>query len=336
MSLSTDPRLGLLPEFEPRSSSFTMSTLANLTAAVVFVFVAMSGIHEHVEVPVYTNTELLFPVPAAPAVSTPVQEPRVVEKARAKVHLAPVVQRTPHFQMPALPAIPMAAKAAAPSAAGNQVASAVAKIDPKPVLGAFGDPMGVVPSATAKTGTIQRVGNFDAPVAENQASGNAPQGAVQTAGFGNGVTIGGPGAGPGGHGKAMSAGFGTGVAPAGDGRGHGSVAKTEFNTPAPAAASEPMVARTENSSFVPPVVMFEPAPRYTAEARSLKIQGQVVLEVRMGATGKIDILRIVNGLGHGLDEEAAAVTRHIKFKPAMKNGQALDQVTFVHVFFRLA
>ena len=336
MSLSTDPRLGLLPDFEPRSSSFTVSTLANLTAAVVLVFVAMSGIHEHVEVPVYSTTELLFPVPAAPAISAPLQQPKVMEKARAKVHLAPVAQRTPHFQLPALPALPMPAKAAASGPAGNQVASAMAKTDPKPVLGAFGDPMGVVPSATAKTGTIQRVGNFDAPIAENQGSGTSPQGAVQTAGFGNAVTIGGPGTGSGGKGKTASAGFGTGVAPAGEGRGHGSVAKTAFNPPVQIAAPDPMVARTETSSFVPPVVMFEPAPRYTPEARSLKIQGQVVLEVRMGATGKIDILRIVNGLGHGLDEEAATVTRHIKFKPAMKNGQALDQVTFVHVFFRLA
>jgi hypothetical protein len=47
-------------------------------------------------------------------------------------------------------------------------------------------------------------------------------------------------------------------------------------------------------------------------------------------------LRIVNGLGHGLDEQARRVAENIHFKPAMRNGQPVDHTTLIHVTFQLA
>jgi TonB family protein len=96
------------------------------------------------------------------------------------------------------------------------------------------------------------------------------------------------------------------------------------------------VAKVEEPTFEMPVVTYEPRPAYTPEAKQLKIQGRVTLEVRFTASGRIEVLRVVNGLGHGLDEQAKAAAQQIRFKPAMKNGQPVDQVTLVHISFQLA
>jgi TonB family protein len=46
--------------------------------------------------------------------------------------------------------------------------------------------------------------------------------------------------------------------------------------------------------------------------------------------------RVVRGLGHGLDEAAIAAANKMRFKPALRNGQAVDSTAVVHVVFQLA
>jgi len=46
--------------------------------------------------------------------------------------------------------------------------------------------------------------------------------------------------------------------------------------------------------------------------------------------------RVVRGLGHGLDEAAVTATNKIKFRPAQRNGSAIDSTAIVHVMFQLA
>jgi hypothetical protein len=41
-------------------------------------------------------------------------------------------------------------------------------------------------------------------------------------------------------------------------------------------------------------------------------------------------------MGHGLDETAVAAANKMRFKPAMRNGQAMDSTAIVHVVFQLA
>lgn len=83
-------------------------------------------------------------------------------------------------------------------------------------------------------------------------------------------------------------------------------------------------------------VLFKPRPAYTDEARSRKIEGEVVLEVTFLASGEIGTLRVVRGLGFGLDESAEAAARQIRFKPAQRDGAAIDSVAVVHIAFELA
>jgi TonB family protein len=76
--------------------------------------------------------------------------------------------------------------------------------------------------------------------------------------------------------------------------------------------------------------------QYTAEARQLKVQGDVVLRVTFTASGQVIINSVVRGLGHGLDEEARRVASQIRFRPATRNGQAVDLTTNITITFQLA
>ena len=77
--------------------------------------------------------------------------------------------------------------------------------------------------------------------------------------------------------------------------------------------------------------------RFTPEeARNLKVEGEVLLEVMFSANGQLHVSRVVRGLGHGLDEAAIAAANKMRFKPATHNGQAVDSTAIVHVVFQLA
>jgi periplasmic protein TonB len=64
-----------------------------------------------------------------------------------------------------------------------------------------------------------------------------------------------------------------------------------------------------------------PDPQYTDEAREAKLQGRVTLQVLVGADGRAAQVRIVQGIGLGLDERAAQAIRGWKFVPAQDAGR---------------
>jgi TonB family protein len=80
----------------------------------------------------------------------------------------------------------------------------------------------------------------------------------------------------------------------------------------------------------------KPNPAYTQEARQLKLEGEVLIEVVFGANGQLRVNRVIRGLGHGLDESALAAANMMRFRPAMRNGVPVDSTAVVHVEFRLA
>jgi TonB family protein len=83
-------------------------------------------------------------------------------------------------------------------------------------------------------------------------------------------------------------------------------------------------------------ILEKPHPAYTEEARRLQIEGEVQLEILFGASGEIHILRLVRGLGHGLDENAAQAARAIRYLPARRDGRPVDSTATVHIIFQLA
>ena len=85
----------------------------------------------------------------------------------------------------------------------------------------------------------------------------------------------------------------------------------------------PKIAQARAGPATTPVeITFKPQPVYTDEARGLKLEGEVLLEVMFGANGTLHVNRVVRGLGHGLDEAAIAAANKMRFKPAHAYGTA--------------
>ena len=79
-----------------------------------------------------------------------------------------------------------------------------------------------------------------------------------------------------------------------------------------------------------------PEAQYTNEARQMRIEGEVVLNVIFRADGEVRVVSVVHGLGHGLDEEARRVAQQIRFRPSCHNGHAVDTTKNVTITFQLA
>ena len=88
--------------------------------------------------------------------------------------------------------------------------------------------------------------------------------------------------------------------------------------------------------MTPVEVLQKPTPTYTDEARKLHIEGEVLLEVEFGASGRLRVLRVVRGLGHGLDEAAMTAAEKIRYKPAMRQGQPVNSTATLHIVFQIA
>lgn len=87
--------------------------------------------------------------------------------------------------------------------------------------------------------------------------------------------------------------------------------------------------------IVRPVLLNSPQPRYTEEARALKLQGTVSMGLLVTENGDVDSVLIFRGLGHGLDEQAKEVARKLKFSPATRSGKPIPYWTKVSVQFNL-
>jgi periplasmic protein TonB len=78
-----------------------------------------------------------------------------------------------------------------------------------------------------------------------------------------------------------------------------------------------------------------PDPNYTEEARRANKQGTCVLSLIVDSAGHPRDLRVIRGLGLGLDEKALEAVRQWTFKPALKDGRPVDVQITVEVQFRL-
>lgn len=65
------------------------------------------------------------------------------------------------------------------------------------------------------------------------------------------------------------------------------------------------------------------APSYPEAARTAGVEGDVHLELVVGVSGSVESARVVQGIGHGLDEAALQAVRQFRFAPATKDGRAV-------------
>ena len=263
-----------------------------------------------VKLPVFEQPKLVVPHEVRREAPQPIEAPKVVVNQFAA------------------PQLKIAAGGARPQlvhtgdfGGSSQKPTVNAAVD-KVQTGGFGDPNGL--TGTGKQGAklyAAQAGGFDMPAGAGQGNGSGGakgiKGTVASADFGNGIATGGKGDG-------RSNGKGSGIATGGFGSEqvvHGG----------------PKIAQADSGPASTPVeITFKPNPVYTEEARSLKLEGEVLLEVSFSANGTLHVNRVVRGLGHGLDEAAIAAANKIRFKPALRSGQPVDSTAVVHVTFQMA
>jgi len=127
-----------------------------------------------------------------------------------------------------------------------------------------------------------------------------------------------------GMGEGTGAGAGEGLGDgAGSGIGHGEGGGTGGGPYRPGSGVEP------------PRLLREVKPAYTEAARANGIQGDVLMEIVVRRDGSVGDVRVIRGLGHGLDERAREAVRQWRFDAARRMGTPVDVVVEVAMEFRL-
>jgi len=89
------------------------------------------------------------------------------------------------------------------------------------------------------------------------------------------------------------------------------------------------------SGITAPALVHEVKPDYTEEARRRSLSGDVVLEIVVRSDGRVSNVRVLRGLGAGLDQRAVEAVRQWRFTPARRLGTPVDVLVEVAVEFRL-
>lgn len=267
-------------------------------------------------------------LPPPPPTPAPVFQPKLVvpQEIRRQVEQEAQAPKLDNFPQRVIPNLPQHGALPTVVHTGNFEGSSVTPTINKPTekvqTGGFGDPNGLPASNNSKPGAhlvTAQLGSFDMPAGPGQGNG---------AGGAKGV-----------KGTVASAGFGQGIAQPGQGDGRGSgrgaVQTGGFGAVQNTAPTGPHI-QQEAPRNTPVEILAKPNPVYTEEARQLKLEGEVLLEVLFTADGHLQVQRVVRGLGHGLDEAAVNAANKIRFKPATRNGQPVDNTAVVHVVFQLA
>ncbi len=331
--------VAMLPDRRPPWKEFIFSLGSQAILVVVLLWMAIlhpNALTAHL--PYYRAVRLVNtpppvdkdPAPVRLIHAAPVMEfkptsnalklPRILPRVeRSEVPVAPRIQIS--SKMPIQTPVTVIPKEAVKTnvfSTGSSQAPTVEKLPQEVQTGGFGDPRGVSSQANKdRQVTIAQQGAFDLPSGSGNGNGTAAQrgktGVVASTGFGDGTA--------------------TGAAAPLNGTIHaGGFADVRAGDPSQNAPK-----RTESIARVKPAeILSKPVPAYTEEARRLHIEGEVLLEVVFQSSGAVRVVRVVHGLGHGLDEAAIKAAQEIRFNPAQKDGQPVDFTGTLHIVFQLA
>jgi len=245
--------------------------------------------------------------------------PKDVRTQKKKEEEVKAPQLEAKFKAPDLAPPPSAlpAKIVYTGAFGSSATPTISAPIQKVQTGGFGDPDGLKGQGKDNAHlTAAKLGSFDLP--EGQGYGNGAGGA-------KGV-----------KGTIASAGFGNGIAQ-GDNRNRGGAVQTAGFGAQELSHGGAKVAQADSGPATTQVeIISKPSPIYTEEAKQLKLEGEVLLEVLFSANGQVHVNRVVRGLGHGLDQAAVTAASQMRFKPAQRMGSPVDSTAIVHVVFQLA
>ena len=261
----------------------------------------------------------LDPPPAALRLPAPQPQAKPLQQMEDMLPEVKIAPKRPDPVPTTAPVMPKQAVRTNVFSTGSSAPQTIDKVPQQVQTGGFGDPNGV-PARTTQTRAVNiaQAGGFDMPTG---------------GGYGNGT-----GGTKGVRGVVASTGFGSGVATS-SGRvsSTASVQNAGFgNTDVPAPPTVQSHPAEQAAKMTPAEIISKPVPSYTEEARAKRIEGEVLLEVVFEASGRLRVLRVVRGLGHGLDDAAVHAAEQIRFKPALKDGQPSDSTAVVHIIFQLA
>ena len=268
---------------------------------------------------------IVVPVRASEKPSAPFKRSRMVFVLPATVRVtlpsAPLV--APRLPPPAPPRpIRELARAEVPKPVPVTPVVKLVEPAPAPVVPAIERPIEKpVIQRPVETGLFERT---------NGARTSLAAAAVTTGGFGNAAASSRDAAN---SGAVTTGGFSSGARAPRPITNAGEVQTAGFDVRAPA---QPSVAAVTKPADRPVEIVFKPTPEYTDEARSARIEGTVSLELEFTAAGDVRVLRVVRGLGHGLDEAAQMAALRIRFKPAQSDSGPVDSRATVHITFRLS
>ena len=87
------------------------------------------------------------------------------------------------------------------------------------------------------------------------------------------------------------------------------------------------------SGIQPPRLLHEVKADYTEEARQRGLSGEVALEIVVRRDGTVGDVRVLHGLGSGLNDRAVQAVRQWRFSPAQRQGVPVDVIVEVSVEF---
>ena len=107
-------------------------------------------------------------------------------------------------------------------------------------------------------------------------------------------------------------------------------------TSAPAGATTSVGVLHVGGSVTPPRAVYSPEPEYTEQAGQANLQGTCTLGLIVEEDGSPSHIRVLKGIGMGLDENAMAAVRKWKFEPATKDGHPVRVEIAIQVDFHLS
>jgi TonB family protein len=109
----------------------------------------------------------------------------------------------------------------------------------------------------------------------------------------------------------------------------------QFQPPAGSQEVAPGVQSAAGGRTSSPVLISKHEPKYSAEAPKARLQGTIRLSLIVAADGIPQDVKVVRGLGLGLDEKAVEAVQGWRFKPAMKGGEPVAVQAQVEVNFKI-
>jgi TonB family protein len=296
-----DRRLFQAPSTSQRSPGSALAVSGALHAGILacLVLLATVGVSTTPRRAADTAMRLVFlavPGPGGGGGGGGLRQPAPPPKAELK---GPSVQRSPVLpprRVTTRPPDPKPTIAVPPAVTPEPV---VRPVEPPPVAPPAPAPQVVAPVATAPADARDRAGDL-----KNSASEADSRGAGAGTGVGTGV------------GSGAGEGTGAGIGPgSGGGTGGGPY--------------------RPGSGISPPGLLREVRPDYTEEARRRGIEGDVVLEIVVRSDGTVGNVKVMQGLGGGLDQRAIDAVRQWRFSPARRFGTPVDVMVEVAVEFKL-